>query len=355
MLRFIKYFLFAVLWVGISTELTPVQEIPLSNFPAFHTGPVVGIMTQPYKIGDVVDGHFSPFDPATMDPKEHTFEYIPASYKRYLEMAGAKVVPIIHDTSEENLIELLGKINGVLFTGGSLDLVDPQTEEYHPYTKTADRIFEYAKERLEEGDYFPLVGICQGFQLLNILQSEDKFVLKRSPAMIRNDTLKPLREFETSRNFGKMAENAEWYFNNNIVVVNLHNWGIYLSDYVYSRPELYNFYRMITYEEDDDRRLVVTSIEAFNYPIYAYQFHPERNLFEFSIEGNVCPKSPEARQFSEDLMFFFVEETRKNNHSFESLEEENKHLLDSQRRVWGSGMMNGSPYYVEIYLTQRDE
>lgn len=345
-------FLCMMVWIlswGVRSE--PKQPNPELQFPLFYTGPVIGVMTQPYKIGDITEGEFTKFDSAMMDPAEHTHEYIPASYKRYLEMAGAKVMPIIHNTPEDELLKLLDQINGVLFTGGSLDLVNPETEEYHPYTKTSEIIFKYAQEHTDAGDYFPLIGVCQGFQLLNILQSEDRFVLKRSPSMIKNDTLKPLQDFENSRLFSSMDGDAEWTFAAEIVVVNLHNWGIYLADYLFNRPELYNFYRMITYEYDDARRIVVTSIEAFDYPIYAFQYHPERNLFEFSIPDDVCPKTPEARQLSENLIFHFVDEARRNNHAFTSFEDQNKYLLDEQTRVWGHVTMSGNPYYVEIYLS----
>ena len=236
-----------------------------------------------------------------------TTEYIPASYVRYLTMAGAKVVPIVHNISDSELYKLLDKVNGVLFTGGGLTLVDPKTKEYHPYTKTSDKILNYAINRTDSGDYFPLIGICQGFQLLNILKSDDKLVLKDSPSMIKNDTLNPVIDnYESSRIFKQMDSNAEWAFSKEIIVVNLHYFGIHLVDYFFNRPELSSFYRMITYEQDDDMRLVVTGIEAFHYPIYAFQFHPERNLFEFSIPDHIVPKSEHARQFSENLIWYFV-------------------------------------------------
>lgn len=270
-------------------------------------------------------------------------------------MAGAKVVPIIYTTPKDELYALLDRLNGVLFTGGSLDLVNPDTKEYHPYTVTSDLIFKYAMEHTDNGDYFPLIGICQGFQLLNILQSDDKFVLKRSPSMIKNDTLHAMTgNYEKSRMFMSMDPNAEWLYSSEKVVVNLHNWGIYVADYLYNRPELSSFYHMITYEQDDDMRFVVTAIEAFNYPIYAFQFHPERTNFEFSLPDHVVPRSDDARQLSENLMWYFVDEARKNTHSFDSFDDETAFLIENQQRVWGDTTYGKGkfPYYVEAYLIE---
>ena len=46
---------------------------------------------------------------------------------------------------ESDLNELLPQINGVLLTGGVLNLKNNKTGEMHPYYKTAKRIFEYSK------------------------------------------------------------------------------------------------------------------------------------------------------------------------------------------------------------------
>ena len=257
-------------------------------------------------------------------------------YFSYLELAGAKVIPIIHDTSKEKLIPLLDKINGVLFTGGGLELVDKETKEYHIYTQTSELIYNYSITHTDQGDYFPLIGICQGFQLFNILQSETKLVLKHSySALTLNDYLLPfLANYKESRWFSQLGEDKEWVYSHQKLVINLHDWGVYLGDYLYNRKELSEFFRVISYEEDDDRRFIVTAIEAYHYPIYGVQFHPERTFYRYTDKDNY-KRTPEARMLSEDLIFYFVEETRKSKHYFEVLEDLNKHMNECQTRAWG--------------------
>jgi hypothetical protein len=46
--------------------------------------------------------------------------YIAASYVKWIEMAGAQVVPIYSFSDTNDILTLLGKINGVLFTGKTL-------------------------------------------------------------------------------------------------------------------------------------------------------------------------------------------------------------------------------------------
>ena len=47
--------------------------------------------------------------------------YIMSSYVKYIEAQGARVVPIFHDESNEETIQKLKGVNGVLFPGGGGD------------------------------------------------------------------------------------------------------------------------------------------------------------------------------------------------------------------------------------------
>ena len=46
-------------------------------------------------------------------------EYVPTSHVKFLEQAGIKVIPISYKTSEEELMKLLDKVNGIYFHGDS--------------------------------------------------------------------------------------------------------------------------------------------------------------------------------------------------------------------------------------------
>lgn len=62
--------------------------------------PVIGVLSQPR----------GP-DPGT------NITYFPASYAKYVEMGGARVVPVLCDKSKEELTDLFGKLNGLIVPG----------------------------------------------------------------------------------------------------------------------------------------------------------------------------------------------------------------------------------------------
>lgn len=55
----------------------------------------------------------------------------------FLRTGGMSPVAIPYNISQPDLKELLDQVNGIFFTGGSLDLSDPITKELHPYTITS--------------------------------------------------------------------------------------------------------------------------------------------------------------------------------------------------------------------------
>jgi len=76
---------------------------------------VIGILTQPTHLH-----------------KKEIFNY--DSYvlevnEKFIKWAGSKTISIPFDISDNDLEALLPQINGVLFTGGALNLIDPVTHE----------------------------------------------------------------------------------------------------------------------------------------------------------------------------------------------------------------------------------
>jgi len=71
-------------------------------------------------------------------------------------------------------MKLLPQINGILFTGGALNLINNATGEPHPYYVTAKRIFEYSKFMKDvKEEEWPILGVCQGLELISIILGDD--------------------------------------------------------------------------------------------------------------------------------------------------------------------------------------
>ena len=109
--------------------------------------PVIGILTQPV--------HESKKDMFNYE------EYVLEVNDNFIRWGGSKTIAIPYNISDQELFTILPQINGVLFTGGGLTLVDKETNEVHPYMKTASKIVAYSKYvKDEKKETFPVMGIC---------------------------------------------------------------------------------------------------------------------------------------------------------------------------------------------------
>ena len=100
--------------------------------------------------------------PITPDKNTATLtgsQYILHVNDLYMKLGGSSTVAIPYDIEPEALQTLLSQINGVLFTGGMLEM-----RADHPYYQTAKRIVQYCKHKKDkDGEEFPILGTCQGF------------------------------------------------------------------------------------------------------------------------------------------------------------------------------------------------
>lgn len=91
--------------------------------------PTIGILTNPSDLKDY-------------DKAQHS--YFPSSYVKFVESAGGRVIPIHWDSSYDEITVILNQINGVLFTGGDVDLYLNNTQPgftFNKFTDTASFIF----------------------------------------------------------------------------------------------------------------------------------------------------------------------------------------------------------------------
>ncbi|KAH9494845.1 hypothetical protein Btru_015807 [Bulinus truncatus] len=111
-------------------------------------------------------------------------EYIQTSYVHYLEMAGARVVPVRGKQPAEYYQKLFMNINGaspaadktiffsfsVFFPGGGADI------DGGPYAQSGRYLYDLAIKANDKGDYFPIWGTCLGLELLTVLTAEKNYL-----------------------------------------------------------------------------------------------------------------------------------------------------------------------------------
>ena len=64
------------------------------------------------------------------------------SYVKFLEGAGARVVPIPYDQPLATTAKLVKSLNGALFTGGSASFYSKTTHKLTVFAETANLIFQ---------------------------------------------------------------------------------------------------------------------------------------------------------------------------------------------------------------------
>ncbi|KAB2043869.1 hypothetical protein ES319_D01G049200v1 [Gossypium barbadense] len=199
--------------------------------PKLYYRPVIGILSHP--VGGASGGR----------------SYIVASYVKFVEAAGGRVIPLIYNEPEEILFQKLELVNGVLLPGGR--------SKSGLYYDIAEKIFKKVIEKNDRGDHFPLYAICLGFELLTMIISE---------------------------------------------------WGI-SPEKLQNTPNLSRFFKILTTSTDKNNKVYVSTAQAHRYPVTAFQWHPEKNAFESGL--SMIPHSDDAIEVTQHVANFFIREARR--------------------------------------------
>ncbi|KAG7524285.1 gamma-glutamyl hydrolase-like [Solea senegalensis] len=268
-------------------------------------------------------------------PKPNQNSYIAASYVKTLEAAGARVVPVMINRTQEEYTALFNSINGILLPGGSASIYSSG------YQRAAKVFYELAIEANRKGDYFPMWGTCLGFEQLVLLTSEKALLTSTNthgvplPLNFTDDA-------NDSRLFGGFPADLRGKLASEPLTVNTHKWSLALLTYD-TNEELKKFYKVLSTNTDGQVEFVST-MEAYDYPIYGTQWHPEKNAFEWRMD--FIPHTRSAVKTTFYIAEFFVNEARKSFHSFESKDEERKALIYNFSPVYA----DDRSAFEQIYL-----
>lgn len=269
--------------------------------------------------------------------------FIDAGYVKWLEMAGARVVPLVITEPLSTLQYLVEHLDGVLFTGGDKNFFDANGTMTF-YAETACTIFDWVKSLNDQGIYYPMWGTCLGFQLLHICVSPSLNTVQYMPDMPGHSALSMFTAAApSSRVFHSPLSSLVMSLmtSENVTFVS-HNSGVPVQEYE-TNTQLSEMYTKLSSMKTLQGVEYVGLIEGIHYPIYGSQFHPEKNMFEWWPEEAI-PHTLSAVMVSTYFANFFVEETRKNSNQFPSEENLQNYLI-----------YNWAPYYwnqdpVQVYL-----
>jgi gamma-glutamyl hydrolase len=294
--------------------------------------PIIGVFTQPSSDGVAECGG--------------DCLYLAASYVKFLESAGARVVPVNYYADNTEIDQLFESLNGFLFVGGG-----------SPYPKSAQRVFDRTVDANAKGDFSPLYGVCMGFQWLLLAATNGQLALDPSDGtqMDAENISLPL-DFTASAQESRLMQNAPEniykIFAERNVTMNNHHYGIF-TEHFDNTPELSNFYAKISTNKDRQGTEFVSTIEGVKYPmIFGSQWHPEKTIFEWQeVDGvpreaiNHSPDSIVANRYMAD---YFVQLTRHSNHKFANPAVEQASLIYNYAPVKTSGS------FVQKYYFEKD-
>eukprot|EP00698_Gefionella_okellyi_P006616 TRINITY_DN15940_c0_g1_i1.p1 TRINITY_DN15940_c0_g1~~TRINITY_DN15940_c0_g1_i1.p1 ORF type:complete len:312 (-),score=64.62 TRINITY_DN15940_c0_g1_i1:51-986(-) len=264
-----------------------------STLAALDLRPIIGIVSEP------TDGGLAKFGNS----------FVAASYVKFVESGGARVVPIPHNLMPEQLEGLAQQINGVLVPGGGVDL---QGSDFY---RTVKFLVDYSIRMAAVGEWFPIHATCLGFETVNIVVSGDDFSILT--AFDSENLTLPL-DFtdaaKTSRLYGSAPRHVIDILDNQAVTMNNHAWGVSLSNYQ-ANNNLTNFFNILSTNVDRAGKTFVSSVEGKTVPVYATQFHPEKPMYEWPVNSAI---NHDGDSIVANTYFaqFFVNQTRLSSHSF---------------------------------------
>ncbi|XP_072043766.1 gamma-glutamyl hydrolase-like isoform X1 [Amphiura filiformis] len=273
---------------------------------------------------------------------KHGDAYLAASYVKYIESAGARVAPVFVNQTQLYYNKIFNSVNGLLLPGGGqLDLLDSG------YGRAARYFYDMAMKSYDAGNYFPIWGSCFGFEILSMLTA-GKDLRTSTKAIDISYPLNISKDYKSSHLMKDIPNDILNTLTTVNMTFNYHHWGISPTNFTKSE-ELKNFYRILSTNVDENGVEFISTMEAYNYPIYAIMWHAEKNQFEWNPHKEFrLDHSLEAIQAVQYFANFFVNESRKNSHKFSSEEEERKHLMYNFTPVYTADVVS----YEQCYFFQ---
>ncbi|XP_024161279.1 gamma-glutamyl hydrolase 2 [Rosa chinensis] len=256
--------------------------------PKLNYRPVIGILSHP---GDGASGRLS---------NATGTSYIAASYVKFVESAGARVIPLIYNEPSDVLFQKLNLVNGVLFTGG--------WAKSGRYYGVAEKIFKMILKKNDAGDHFPLYAICLGFELLTMIISKNKKILESFSAADMASTLQFTETNIEGTVFQRFPPDLLRKLSTDCIVMQNHHYGI-SPETLEESQDLSSFFKILTTSTDKDDKVYVSTVHAYHYPVTAFQWHPEKNAFEWGLP--MIPHSEDAIHVTQHIANFLCSEARK--------------------------------------------
>jgi len=200
------------------------------------------------------------------------------------------------------------------------------------YFRTASYIFDWVQATNDAGVHFPLHGHCMGFQLLAILAAGSNSSVLLSNAFDSEDLSLALdwtHEAESSKWVQRMPNDVRMTYTYQASTTNLHHDGVSPQSFN-TNSRLPMFFNVLSTNLDRKGRSFISTMESKAYPIFAVQWHPERNQFEWR-QGRNINHGADAVAANAWMARDFIDDSRKHparNRSWGLLRKLATHAMD---------------------------
>lgn len=286
-----------------------------------NTQPIIGIVSQPLAQEMIDDPRFTGMD-----------SYMMAAYVKFMEASGARVVPLIWGEDWNTTLDKLLKINGVLFPGGDGD-----------YVEFGRQIINFLQDYNDQVDViYPAWGTCLGFENMLIWASDagadilGDYVSHESLKL--EFTVNPTIDSVMWANAGLDAYKWE----QSAIALNSHSYSVNPDSFT-TDASLAAFYKLtsISYTVDGNLPFGET-IEAYHYPFFGTQFHPEKPMTMWN-DGKGINHSAESIRLNRYMTDRFMQFARQNTNYWGDYQTVQGVIVQNCRHI----VMDD--YYGEVY------
>jgi gamma-glutamyl hydrolase len=218
--------------------------------------------------------------------------YLYMSYIHWVEMSGETAVLIPYNISEEKLVEMLNRVNGVIWVGG--DIQNRKThskKQYDDLINTLFTTYQYIVSENDKGNYYPLWATCLGFYILIMFVKEKSETIRSSIVPYEKHGVFPCTFTKSPSKLNKWMAPLQSKMKSMPCLTHYHKYGI---DNV---PE--DKVKIVSMQDN-----FVNMVEFIKYPFYGSHFHPERPTTELGLK------------VSERFITFFKQECSKNKNKW---------------------------------------
>lgn len=294
---------------------------------------------------------------------------------RFIEEGGARVLPIHYKTPWETVKNILSHVNGFVFQGGG--------PMYWPKKEVVDhfnlqwKVYQWAmEENMKKEGFFPILGVCLGFQRLielSALWNEGKqgFLADSTEDVykIRDEYFGLYRvESEFHPSNMELVEKTSVLFNGTAEIIEKFNINdtkklFFLNNKLginetrlKNDKNLNETWKIIGRSQDFEGKWFITAIEHNKFPFFGLQIHPEKIQFDsndyvikMSEEGRLhyIPSNQESITINSKIAINFVEECKKNKNYFEKSKDFEPKLIDNYKAYIHRGGDINSYYAIE--------